>query len=261
MFSSNLQTNALTSNGTDLLARQNGEDCRYPYPESLGIHFSCVERYGIFGWIATDPSAKDLLIGEDILVDVCISNLFSRGSIVLPTSSNISVWRDVNGTASLNGTTAGIIMAENAVLIYGYTLITINSLGDPSVPGNPTTFEWLYSGVSFDILNQVQFWQFEKPGIKCQTLGLSFVIFNSTTNDTVYSNSTFSPPVGTLQYQIPTTVFDQCVNDFSYFVGFVAGIGGALIVALLTVMIISLVKSIKRKRAMMSFIAYNEVVD
>jgi len=247
------RTNTLTVNGTVLLESQNGTACRYPYPEDIGVPMECVQRHGVFGWIAADPLVDDIFVPNDVLLDFCISNFFSRRNILIPHSSNMSVWRDLDGSPRINGTAGGLVIAEGTVYNYGWTLITINSAPtvsapegwDPNVttPVDPTTFGELYTAQAFDMSNLTEYWQFQEPGIKCQTLGLTFEVVNVTDSATG-----FLPPADLVQYQILTTVFDQCQNDLKYFVGVVGGVGGAIIAATVIAAFVALVLGIKESR-------------
>ena len=218
------------------------------------MSMECVQRHGLFGWIAADPLVDDIFVPNDVLADFCISNFFSRRNILIPHSSNMSLWRDLDGSPLvINGTAGGLVIAEGTVYNYGWTLITVNSVPtvsappnwDPNVttPADPTTFGELYTAQAFDMSNLTEYWQFRQPGIKCQTLGLTFENVNVTD-----SASGFLPPAGLVQCQIRTTVFDQCQNDLKYFVGVVGGVGGAIIAATVIAAFVALVLGIKESR-------------
>ena len=191
----------------------------------------------------------DVFLPNKVLADFCIANFFSRGALLVPPTSNVSIFRQIDGMAMFQGDVAGAIIAEGILYQYGYTLITVdNSTADGSsnVPADPTTFSTLYAAQSFDIANQTQIWQSGEPGIQCQTLDLSFQIVS--TNNASDSVSGFTPPVGSQLYSVLTNVFNQCTYDTRFFVGIVGGVGGAIILATIIAAIVSVCSSIKKSK-------------
>lgn len=89
---------------------------------------------------------------------------------------------------------------------------------------------------AFQLSNRTQFWQAGFPGIKCQTLGQ----FPNITRAAAVGGATES------RWSLRTTTFDQCVYDWTIFVGVVAGVGGAIILASIIYGIIFVILKVRK---------------
>lgn len=261
------EDNFLNATGAALLDAQGGEKCLYPYPESLGIEMECVFEYGVWGWRAKDPAVVDVFMPDSVLADFCVSNFFSRGNILVPPSSNISLWRDLSGDATYQGVVSGLVIAEGTVYNYGQLLVTFpfynlthpatmpptnGTTVDPTTPpasntpANPTLLQAIYTAQAVDTGaddSEVQFWQDGQPDLQCQTIVLSYVADQANLTTVEYN-----PPAGSISLQINMEVFDQCSHDVRWFVGVVAGVGGAIMAATFIYAIVALVKAYKESK-------------
>lgn len=86
--------------------------------------------------------------------------------------------------------------------------------------------------------NLTQFWQNARPGVPCQTIGKKVLVVFTPGN----ASASASLYQGT--YSLSTTWFNQCVYDWTIFVGVVAGVGGAIILGTIVFFVVFVVKSV-----------------
>ncbi len=130
-------------------------NCGYPFPSNLGIVGQCREFPGI-GWAWTPAIRGDVFFPDNVLADFCTSNFVSDGNLLVPLSSNISIWRQADGTNFLNNRTVGTISMSGVVYNYGWLLVTLNNLTNPTVPPNATVLRDVYIARSFNLANKTQ---------------------------------------------------------------------------------------------------------
>ena len=226
------------------MARQgvNAERCLYPHPD-IGLELACRERNGIWSWEPADESVDDVFLPTNLMADFCYSNFFSRGSVLVPPSSNISVFRDLAGNPSFNNSVAGVVVATTTLYNYGWTIITVpnnTEIDGSHVPADNTLFKDIYAAREFDVRNATQFWTGFRPGLPCQTVTLSFNVLADSPGGVLGTNfSTYSVQAG---------IFDQCAYDLRLFVGIVGGVGGAIILASVIATIVWVILLIKESK-------------
>jgi len=271
-YLTNVSTTYLSEEGLALLEMQNGEACRYPYPTNLGFEMECVQEQGLNAWKAKDPALRDIYLPNDILADFCFSNFIVEGTLLVPPSTNVSLWRPLDGVAEFEGQPAGIVSAGETIYFYGYLQIATDTTQFPQPPADNTLFRDFFIANEFDLANRTQFWNSnccleslnittnvttngtwslqseivqetvckKTPGFRCQTLLQTWEITTNMTN--------LTGVVGSLSYQINLNVFDQCVWDVTLFVGIVAGVGGAIIAATVIYALVSVILLVKESK-------------
>jgi len=97
------------------------------------------------------------------------------GNVVIPSSSNISVWRQDDGSNLLHGVMAGTIVSKKKLCYYGW--LSIITLPPRVIPKNGTILLAILIGEVLDSSNKVEVWQSGTEGINCQSIILhSFVL-------------------------------------------------------------------------------------
>jgi hypothetical protein len=84
------------------------------------------------------------------------TTLAGKGNLLVPISSNISVWRQPNGTNSFGGRVVGTLFVNSTVYNYGWQLITLNNQTGNLVPPNGTILDDIYVARSFNLVNRTQ---------------------------------------------------------------------------------------------------------
>lgn len=171
-----------------------------------------------------------------------------------------SIFQPLNGTLDTSGLKGGGIKTKNGVLsnsgwllivlanASGYELELYNETSHdekkPNIVNPPPTDGTLYANLyqleqvepvpfSFETLNRTQFWQNGYFAVPCQTITPTFLIEQ---NEVV--------PLLNSSYSIQISILDQCQHDWVIFVGVVAGVGGAIILATIVYAIVLIAKSI-----------------
>ncbi len=224
---------------------------------------------------------RDVVVPAFVLLDFCNSIVSFRGNLYLPPSSNVSLYRDAAGTH--NATRGGQIQASGSIINQGWVrkgfvlllcrlrthlprgaraqvLLVLSNSSNRDVkqpPPNGTTYSDLLVATipattpfAFQLSNRTQLWQAGFPGIKCQTVG-QFPLVSSAP---VAGGGTQS------RWSLLITTFDQCVYDWTIFVGVVAGVGGAIILAAIIYGIVYIVRAIhKSMNAPAAAITYTQM--
>jgi hypothetical protein len=204
---------------------------------SLNVNANCVG--GVW-----QVAGLDLLVPVNVLVDFCVSTVSIRGNFYVPVSSNVSFFRfarnvDVNGTQF-----GGQVRTGGAVSNNGWTLLVVSNTSSVQAPPPPTgtIYDNLYvvnvaSPTSvpwfFQMSNKTQFWRNRLPGIACQTT-TTYPIIKAPINST------------TASWSVQAAFFNQCQNDWVIFVGVVAGVGGAIILATIVYAIVIIATNIHK---------------
>ena len=201
--------------------------------------------YQTWGWVA-EPPTPDAFFPEYVLLDFCLANFFSSGNIVIPISTNVSLFRDVNGDqpGALVNETSGTLYG-NTIYNYGWVLMVINNQtlnNGTTIPQNGTVLKSLYAARHLELSNRTQLWQSGSPGVQCQTITLS----NSSSNTTLVNGV----PTGSRLrfFDMTMTVFDQCNYDATMFIIVVASVGGAIIVATFIAAFVYAILAIKHSK-------------
>lgn len=269
LFNTSRTNVSLNQTCAALLAVQtNGTNkCAYPYPESLGIKLQCVNLLGSWFWTPL-AGVVDVFVPNNVLVDFCLANFYVPGQLLIPPSSNLSIWRNVDGLPLVGNATAnqyvGIVVAGGTIYNYGYTFITLNNLtnstvqppitpsayqitipSNNTVPANNVNLLSLYLSSGIDLSNRTQIWQSGEPRIKCQTLNFNYTQFclaGSSFDDLRQVNCTV--PGRFIATNLILGVFDQCSYDTRIFVIVVATVGGSIILATIILALVGVIKAI-----------------
>ncbi len=237
----------LNANCTQRLEEQKGQRCRYPFPEEAGFNMTCKynDTFKTYGWVP-EPQLPDVFFPENVLLDFCLSNFFSLGNILVPLTSNVSAFREVDGSRPGGAVEPGGTLYGATIYNYGWLLVVLNNYTAPGktlIPANATVLQNFYAGRRFDLSNRTQLWQSGKPGVKCQTITLS----NFTSNTTDIGGEATTVP-GIRFFDMRMKVFDQCNYDATIFIIVVASVGGAIIVATFVAAFVFVILAIKKSK-------------
>lgn len=269
LFNTSRSVISLNASCVDLLRIQtNGTmKCGYPYPESIGIKLQCVNFLGSWFWTPL-AGVVDVFAPNNVLLDFCLGNFYVPGQLLIPPSSNLSIWRNVDGLPLVGNASAsqyvGLVAAGGTIYNYGYTLIAMNNLtnsivsppitpsvyqitipSNTTVPANNVDLVSLYLSTGIDLSNRTQIWQSGEPKIKCQTLNYNYTQFclvgTSVDDLRQVSCNTTGRFIAT---NLKLGVFDQCAYDTRIFVIVVATVGGSIILATIILALVSVIKAI-----------------
>lgn len=210
--------------------------CPDPFPSAAlgGLTATCTNGE----WIPnTVPLGADIFVPPNVLVDLCRGKLnMGGGRLILPPSSNISYYRNLDGTRPTNSKVGGaetsFIYNTAVASYYGYSLVLLPTtvVLDPVTnenvtltPANGTLFRtFLTATTSVDSTNLYELWQKNLPSILCQEVKIT-----STHTKT------------TLQFW--AGIRDVCIDDFRIFVIAVGTVGGVILAGSLAYVIYAVI--------------------
>lgn len=231
---------------------QFGDNCKCidAFPsEALGFEGVCGED-GV--WRPADDSG-DLFVLADQLVDFCRGVFEFTNNLVIPPSSNISVYRNSDGSSELNGRAIGQIRSTSgAIFNYGYLFVVLPFSNEAEeseenlfIPKNGTVFVDIFAAnKGFDLANRTEFWQNNFPFIQCQTIENSPIIAqNASVANGGNSTLDFANVL-----EIELCVFDQCSHDYDIFVIVMGTVGGAILLGSAIWFVLMIINAIKESK-------------